>query len=39
MQKQHLIEIARELRKPVMIWIIIAHIGITLLEVLNHNRV
>ncbi|MFD1990273.1 sensor histidine kinase [Paenibacillus nicotianae] len=39
MQKKHLIEIAMELRKPVIIWVIIAYIGITLMEVLAHNRI
>lgn len=39
MQKKHLSEIALELRKPVIVWILMVHIGTTLLETTSHNSV
>ncbi|TKJ92828.1 sensor histidine kinase [Paenibacillus sp. CFBP13512] len=39
MQKKHLSEIALELRKPVILWILMVHIGTTLLETTSHNSV
>lgn len=39
MQKNHLSEIALELRKPVIIWILMGHIGTTLLETYSHNSI
>lgn len=39
MQKKYLSEIALELRKPVIVWILMVHIGTTLLETTSHNSV
>ncbi len=39
MQKKYLSEIALELRKPVILWILMVHIGTTLLETTSHNSV
>lgn len=39
MQKKHRIEIALEMRKPVILWILMAHMGTILLETSSHNSI